>query len=314
MVGNEVVFGAIQAGEPGLPAEGTDRAWLRELNLNPKYRVMVEAWKRLPLRSSVRSGSGSRPIAPAAVRCGGMAGLGEPLERAARERLISGAAIAVYAGSFLSMIWMYAHDSAREREPADPTGLDGIGWLVLVFVVPLLVGFGVGRYWALALLVFLTLVWGINWPVMKVGVTGFPPLTFRTLSMWLGLPVLGLALVVRLVRYIAIPRHSKLPCSRRGVLARDRETCQYCGTTRRDLTIDHVMPRSRGGKDKWDNVVVACLRCNVTKGSRTPKEAGFTLNKQPCRPFNFIHFELSKQHHVSKLEYDQWQKYLYDYS
>lgn len=86
-----------------------------------------------------------------------MADLSENLLRALRdrERVISGAAITLYAGSFLSMIWMYAHDAAREPEPADPTGLDGTGWLVLMFVIPLLVGFGVGRYWALALILFL---------------------------------------------------------------------------------------------------------------------------------------------------------------
>ena len=59
--------------------------------------------------------------------------------------------------------------------------------------------------------------------------------------------------------------------------------------------------------------MVACLRCNVSKGSRTPKEAGLELKTKPCRPFNFIHFELSKAHHISQNEYDHWRKYLYEY-
>jgi 5-methylcytosine-specific restriction endonuclease McrA len=120
-----------------------------------------------------------------------------------------------------------------------------------------------------------------------------------------------LPLVIRLLYYVKIP-HKDIPLTRRNVMHRDGYTCQYCGK-KTDLTIDHVIPRSRGGKDTWDNVVVACLRCNVTKGNRTPKEAGFVLNTRPCKPFNFIHFELSKQNHVSQKEFSQWKKYLYEY-
>jgi 5-methylcytosine-specific restriction endonuclease McrA len=120
-----------------------------------------------------------------------------------------------------------------------------------------------------------------------------------------------LPLVIRLLYYVKIP-HKDIPMTRRNVMHRDDYTCQYCGK-KSDLTIDHVIPRSRGGKDAWDNVVVACLRCNVTKGSRTPKEAGYELNTRPCRPFNFIQFELSKQNHVTQKEFTQWKKYLYEY-
>jgi 5-methylcytosine-specific restriction endonuclease McrA len=120
-----------------------------------------------------------------------------------------------------------------------------------------------------------------------------------------------LPLVIRLLYYVKIP-HKDIPMTRRNVMHRDDYTCQYCGK-KSDLTIDHVIPRSRGGKDVWDNVVVACLRCNVTKGSRTPKEAGYELKTRPCRPFNFIQFELSKQNHVTQKEFTQWKKYLYEY-
>ncbi len=123
---------------------------------------------------------------------------------------------------------------------------------------------------------------------------------------------LHLPLVIRLLYYVKIP-HKDIPLTRRNVMHRDNYTCQYCGK-KNDLTIDHVIPRSRGGKDTWDNVTVACLRCNVSKGSRTPKEAGYELSSKPCRPFNFIHFELSKQNsHVSRKDYEQWRKYLYEY-
>lgn len=121
-----------------------------------------------------------------------------------------------------------------------------------------------------------------------------------------------LPLVIRLLYYVKIP-HKDIPLTRRNVMHRDNYTCQYCGK-RGDLTIDHVIPRSRGGKDTWDNVVVACLRCNVNKGSRTPKEIGYMLSSKPCRPFNFIHFELSKQNnHVSCKDFEHWRKYLYEY-
>ena len=122
----------------------------------------------------------------------------------------------------------------------------------------------------------------------------------------------NLPLVIRLLYYVKIP-HKDIPLTRRNILHRDHYTCQYCDR-RNDLTIDHVIPRSRGGRDTWDNVVVACLRCNVTKGSRTPKEAGMKLKTTPCRPFNFVHFELSKQHQTNVRQYENWRKYMYDYS
>jgi 5-methylcytosine-specific restriction endonuclease McrA len=74
--------------------------------------------------------------------------------------------------------------------------------------------------------------------------------------------------------------------SRRNVLLRDGHTCMYCGTTElgRDLTIDHVLPRSRGGHTAWENVVAACAPCNRKKGDRTPDEAGMALRIHPRAP------------------------------
>lgn len=97
---------------------------------------------------------------------------------------------------------------------------------------------------------------------------------------------LPVPLVIRLVYFVKIPRRVSLPVTRRGVLSRDNYTCQYCGVAppRKDLTVDHVVPRSRGGKSTWDNVVTACQKCNGRKGNRTPVEANMTLLARPQRP------------------------------
>jgi len=98
--------------------------------------------------------------------------------------------------------------------------------------------------------------------------------------------VMDVPLVIRLVRYVRIPRRLTLPLSRRTVLARDHYTCQYCGKqgSKSSLTVDHVLPRWRGGKNTWDNVVAACVACNQRKGGRTPVEAGLRLRSIPRQP------------------------------
>ena len=75
------------------------------------------------------------------------------------------------------------------------------------------------------------------------------------------------------------------PVNRREVLKRDSSTCQYCGS-KKHLTLDHVIPRSKGGQHTWDNVVTACGRCNSKKGSRTPTEAGMPLRTTPKAPIH----------------------------
>jgi 5-methylcytosine-specific restriction endonuclease McrA len=69
------------------------------------------------------------------------------------------------------------------------------------------------------------------------------------------------------------------------VLRRDKYACQYCGNTKK-LTLDHVMPRSKGGKHSWDNVVIACEPCNSRKGDRTPIQAGMVLRTKPKAPIH----------------------------
>lgn len=91
--------------------------------------------------------------------------------------------------------------------------------------------------------------------------------------------------VVRLMHWIR-PHQRRVRFSRQNVLARDRWRCCYCGQRRpvRDLTFDHVIPRSRGGRTCWENIVTACSGCNVDKTDRLPREAGMKLLKKPTKP------------------------------
>ncbi len=115
-------------------------------------------------------------------------------------------------------------------------------------------------------------------------------------------------LVIRMVYYVRIPRAMALPLSRRSIMARDQYTCQYCGATplRADLTLDHVLPRSRGGRTEWENVVVACRVCNQKKGSRTPREAQMSLARPPRRP-RYVALALLGENH----QREAWSKYLF---
>lgn len=91
--------------------------------------------------------------------------------------------------------------------------------------------------------------------------------------------------IVTLTEYDRVPRNA-VAFSRRNLYRRDQYTCQYCGLQpgSEELTIDHVLPRSRGGLSTWDNCVLACLECNARKANRTPAEARMPLRKQPVRP------------------------------
>ena len=88
--------------------------------------------------------------------------------------------------------------------------------------------------------------------------------------------------VVRLRTFVAVPFHRRVAVSRRAVMARDGHRCQYCGA--RADSIDHVVPRSRGGADTWDNVVAACRPCNVRKRDHDVHEAGMRLRQHPRTP------------------------------
>lgn len=91
--------------------------------------------------------------------------------------------------------------------------------------------------------------------------------------------------ILRLLHFDKVPKQ-RVRLNRRNLFARDGNKCQYCGNLfpTSELSVDHVVPSCRGGKTTWDNVVCACVRCNVRKGGRTPKEANMKLYKEPVRP------------------------------
>jgi 5-methylcytosine-specific restriction endonuclease McrA len=101
-------------------------------------------------------------------------------------------------------------------------------------------------------------------------------------------------LVIRLTSYVRVPRRTTMRITRRAVFARDRHRCQYCGSDRH-LTVDHVVPRSKGGLDTWDNVVTSCAPCNRKKADRLPHLAGLRLVAKPRAPepsaFILLHAE-----------------------
>jgi 5-methylcytosine-specific restriction endonuclease McrA len=113
--------------------------------------------------------------------------------------------------------------------------------------------------------------------------------------------------VIRLRQYIAVP-YREVPLTRRNILNRDNHACQYCGHKGDELTLDHIIPRSRGGGDSWENLITACMRCNVKKGSRTPKEANLQLRTQPRKPYSSLHYEAVS--HINNGSHAEWRKYI----
>ncbi|MFB3778848.1 MAG: HNH endonuclease [Bryobacteraceae bacterium] len=115
--------------------------------------------------------------------------------------------------------------------------------------------------------------------------------------------------VIRLLGYRRIP-HQTRALSRKNILMRDRFTCQYClrALPSSELTLDHVVPRSRSGASAWENLVACCHDCNNRKGSRTPEEAGMRLSRQP-RPFS-LHTSRHLMRLLGKSD-EQWKKYLF---
>jgi 5-methylcytosine-specific restriction endonuclease McrA len=97
--------------------------------------------------------------------------------------------------------------------------------------------------------------------------------------------------VIRLVTYVRVPRAAQRKISRRALFARDNWRCVYCGTAGGRLTLDHVVPRSRGGDSVWENVVTSCAPCNLRKGNRLLEEVAMELHSlpRPPAPVLFIH-------------------------
>src|SRR5881394_3745771 len=111
--------------------------------------------------------------------------------------------------------------------------------------------------------------------------------------------------VIRLTAYVKVPRDThRRKITRRAVFARDSWTCQYCGA-RSNLTVDHVVPRSKGGSSSWENIVASCAPCNRRKGNSLPRQAGMRLLKQPRTPSPHVFIQVA-----SPTIPPAWQQYL----
>jgi 5-methylcytosine-specific restriction endonuclease McrA len=111
--------------------------------------------------------------------------------------------------------------------------------------------------------------------------------------------------VIRLLQYVRVPKSVQRKISRRALFARDRWRCQYCGTDSGKLTLDHVVPRSRGGESVWENVVTSCAPCNLRKGDRMLDEVGMRLHTPPRPPAPALFVTLA----APRIP-DGWQPYL----
>lgn len=113
--------------------------------------------------------------------------------------------------------------------------------------------------------------------------------------------------VIRLLRFDRVPRQT-LRFSRRNLFARDGHCCQYCGENfpTSQLSLDHVLPRSRGGETSWENVVCSCLKCNTKKGGRTPQEARMKLICEPSKPKHSPLLAMK----LGNPKYESWRSFL----
>src|SRR3954452_15901032 len=120
---------------------------------------------------------------------------------------------------------------------------------------------------------------------------------------------------IRVPRVILLLMFDRLPkkevkFTRHNIFERDRNTCQYCGIVfdRKDLNLDHVIPRDRGGPTTWENIVCSCIPCNTQKANRTPQEAGLHLVRKPKRPKwrPFVQIEFSLNRHDSWKHFIDW--------
>ncbi len=114
--------------------------------------------------------------------------------------------------------------------------------------------------------------------------------------------------VIRLSSYVRVPRAAQRKISRRALFARDSWTCVYCGATDVRLTLDHVVPRSRGGDSVWENVVTSCAPCNLRKGNRLLEEISMALRRPPRPPAPALFIRLAAPTIPSR-----WRAYLEPY-
>ncbi len=111
--------------------------------------------------------------------------------------------------------------------------------------------------------------------------------------------------VVRLGFYIRVPQKRVL-LTRKNIIKRDSHRCQYCGDTAGPMTVDHIIPKIYGGKDSWENLVCACIKCNNLKGNRIPEQDGTKLLRVPKRP---THITFIQQ--FVGVSDNRWKRYLF---
>jgi 5-methylcytosine-specific restriction endonuclease McrA len=109
--------------------------------------------------------------------------------------------------------------------------------------------------------------------------------------------------IIRLLNFSQFKR-GRVRLTRKNIYARDRRTCQYCGkkTRTQNLNLDHVIPKSKGGKTSWENLVCSCVPCNTKKGNRTPKEAGMELMREPKK--------MMVQADLTVMKHDSWKNFV----
>lgn len=111
--------------------------------------------------------------------------------------------------------------------------------------------------------------------------------------------------IIRLSHFVRVP-YKKVVLTRKNILRRDSYKCVYCGRSDIPLTVDHIVPKARGGTDSWENLVTACTICNNKKGDRTPEEARMDLLSKPFKPSHIMFIK----NVVGRLD-DSWKPYLY---
>lgn len=113
--------------------------------------------------------------------------------------------------------------------------------------------------------------------------------------------------VIRLRAFVRRPR-PRVKLSRREIFIRDRFTCQYCGCMEKDLTVDHIVPRSRGGRHEWTNVITSCKACNHRKGSKSLQDARMVLASEPHEPRPGMYYTIERRLDLSRQP--DWLEYL----
>ena len=134
----------------------------------------------------------------------------------------------------------------------------------------------------------------------KVDVLAKYPEKIKSPSKYFDLPS-----VIKVSDYVRYDNLS-VELNRKNILSRDGNKCQYCGVSKLPLTIDHILPKVKGGQDSWENLTTACKPCNQRKGDRTPEESDMKLIKAPKRP-NRLHYF----HRFVKENQNDWRPYLF---